>query len=98
MQLCRLYWLAEQLHRLIQRGVFMQDILTLQELPMGQMGEIVSLSEEHQNAIYHELGAGVGMTVMVLQKAVNWLVQIGYSQVDVGSNYLQHIKVKPIGI
>ena len=98
MQLCRLYWLAEQLHRLIQRGVFMQDILTLQELPMGQMGEIVSLSEEHQNAIYHELGSGVGMTVMVLQKAVNWLVQIGYSQVDVGSNYLQHIKVKPIGI
>ena len=56
------------------------------------------MSEEHQNAIYHELGAGVGMTVMVLQKAVNWLVQIGYSQVDVGSNYLQHIKVKPIGI
>ncbi|MBS5334361.1 MAG: FeoA domain-containing protein [Firmicutes bacterium] len=76
----------------------MQDIVTLQELPLGQMGEIVSLSEEHQKAIYQELGAGVGMTVMVLQKAVNWLVQIGYSQVDVGSKYLQHIKVKPIGV
>ena len=76
----------------------MQDIVTLQELPLGQMGEIVLLSEEHQKAIYQELGAGVGMTVMVLQKAVNWLVQIGYSQVDVGSKYLQHIKVKPIGV
>ena len=76
----------------------MQDIVTLQELPLGQMGEIVSLSEEHQKAIYQELGAGVGMTVMVLQKAVNWLVQIGYSQVDVGSKYLQHIKVNPIGV
>lgn len=73
----------------------MQDILTLQDLPLGQMGEIVSLSEEHQSAIYQELGAGVGMTVMILQKAVNWVVQIGYSQIDMGSKYLQHIKVKP---
>lgn len=74
----------------------MQDVLTLQELPLGQMGEIVSLSEEHQTAIYQEFGAGVGMTVMILHKAVDWLVQIGYSQMDMGSKYLQHIKVKPI--
>ena len=76
----------------------MQDIMTLQDLPMGQMGEIVSLSEEHQKAIYQEFGASVGMTVMILHKAVDWLVQIGYSQVDMGSKYLQHIKVKPIGV
>lgn len=74
----------------------MQDILALNELPMGQMGEIVSLTEEHKNALYHEYGVGVGMTVMILHKAVDWLVQIGYSQVDIGSKYLQHIKVKPI--
>lgn len=73
----------------------MQDILTLQDLPLGQMGEIVSLSEEHQNAIYQELGVDVGMTVMILQKAVNWVVQVGYSQIDMGNKYLQHIKVKP---
>ena len=74
----------------------MQDVVTLKDLPLGQMGEIVSLSEEHKNAIYQEFGAGVGMTVMILHKAVDWLVQIGYSQVDMGRKYLQHIKVKPI--
>lgn len=74
----------------------MQDILTLQDLPMGQMGEIVDLSEEHRQAIYQEFGASVGMTVMILHKAVDWLVQIGYSQVDMGSKYLKHIKVRPV--
>lgn len=76
----------------------MQDILTLQELPLGQMGEIVSLSAEHQKEIYHDLGAGVGMNVMILHKAVDWLVQIGYSQVQVGSKYLPHIKVRPVAL
>lgn len=47
----------------------MQDVLTLQDLPMGQMGEIVDLSEEHKQAIYQEFGASVGMTVMILHKA-----------------------------
>ncbi len=74
----------------------MQDVLTLQELPMGQMGEIVDFTEEHQQAIYQEFGASVGMTVMILHKAVDWLVQIGYSQVDMGSKYLKHIKVRPV--
>ena len=74
----------------------MQDVLTLQDLPMGQMGEIVDLSEEHKQAIYQEFGASVGMTVMILHKAVDWLVQIGYRQVDMGSKYLQHIKVRPV--
>ncbi len=76
----------------------MQDILALNELPMGQMGEVVSLTEEHKNALYQEYGVGVGMTVMILHKAVDWLVQIGYSQVDIGSKYLQHIKVKPVAL
>ena len=44
----------------------MQDVLTLQDLPMGQMGEIVDLTEEHRQAIYQEFGASVGMTVMIL--------------------------------
>ena len=74
----------------------MQDVLTLQELPLGQMGEIVDLSEEHRQAIYQEFGVSVGMTVMILHKAVDWLVQIGYSQVDMGSKYLKHIKVRPV--
>ena len=74
----------------------MQDVLTLQELPMGQMGEIVDLTEEHRQAIYQEFGASVGMTVMILHKAVDWLVQIGYSQVVMGSKYLKHIKVRPV--
>ena len=74
----------------------MQNELTLQEFPMGEMGEIVSLTKEHENAIYQELGIDVGMTVMILHKAVDWLVQIGYSQVDMGSKYLKHIKVRPV--
>ena len=74
----------------------MQDVLTLQDLPMGQMGEIVDLSEEHSQAIYQEFGACVGMTVMILHKAVDWLVQIGYSQEDMGCKYLKHIKVRPV--
>ena len=74
----------------------MQDVLTLQDLPMGQMGEIVDLSEEHRQAIYQEFGASVGMTVMILHKAVDLLVQIGYSQGDMRSKYLKHIKVRPV--
>ena len=74
----------------------MQDVLTLQELPMGQMGEIVDLTEEHRQAIYQEFGASVGMTVMILHKAVDWLGQIGYSQGGMGSKYLKHIKVRPV--
>lgn len=76
----------------------MQNVMLLEELPVGQMGEIVSLSEEHRHAIYQEFGAGVGMTVMILHKAVDWLVQIGYSQVTIGSQYLRHIHVKPVSV
>ncbi len=74
----------------------MQKIVTLQDLPLGQMGEIVSLSEEHRKEIYREMGADVGMNIMILHKAVDWLVQIGYSQVQIGKNHLQHIQVKPL--
>lgn len=76
----------------------MQDVMTLQELPLGQMGEIVSLSEEHQKAITQEFGASVGMTVMILCKTVDWLVQIGYSQMHMSDKYLSHIKVKPVTV
>ena len=53
----------------------MQNELTLQDFPMGEMGEIVSLTKEHETAIYQELGIDVGMTVMVLHKAVDWLIK-----------------------
>ena len=76
----------------------MQEELTLQDLPLGQMGEIISFSEELQNTIYQEFGASVGMTIMILHKAVDWLVQIGYSQMDMNRHYLEHIKVKPIAL
>ena len=65
---------------------------------MGQMGEIVDLTEEHRQAIYQEFGASVGMTVMILHKAVDWLIQVGYSQIHVGRQYLPHIKVKPVAV
>jgi len=76
----------------------MQNELTLQEFPMGEMGEIVSLTKEHETAIYKELGIDVGMTVMILHKAVDWLIQVGYTQIHVGKQYLPHIKVKPVAV
>lgn len=47
----------------------MQDVIALKDLPLGQMGEIVSLSEEHQKTILSEFGCSVGMTVMILHKS-----------------------------
>lgn len=76
----------------------MQKEVTLQEFPEGEMGEIVSLTKEHKKAIYQELGIDEGMTVMILHKAVDWLIQVGYSQIHVGKQYLPHIKVKPVGV
>lgn len=74
----------------------MSEIVNLIDLPVGQLGEIVELAEEQQTDIFQKFGAAAGMSVMILHQAVEWLVQIGYTQMHMNGEYLQKIKVKPI--
>lgn len=73
-------------------------VMTLQDLPFGQMGEIVDLSEEHKHILQQGFGIGIGMTIMHLHKAMDGLVQIGYSQLHLDKQYLKHIKVRPVSV
>lgn len=75
----------------------MSKIVDLCDFPIGELGEIADL-EEHDAVMFREFGASVGMPVIVLQKAAQWLVQIGCTQVNISKEYLQKIKVKPAGI
>ena len=74
----------------------MSQVFTLCDFPIGELGEITDL--EHDTMMFQEFGACVGMPVIVLQKAAQWLVQIGYTQINMSKEYLQKIKVKPAGI
>lgn len=78
-------------------GVYvMSKVVDLCDFPVGELGEIVDL--EQDEAIFHEFGASRGMSVVILHKAAQWLVQIGYTQVSMGWEYLNKIKVKPANI
>lgn len=74
----------------------MAEIMSLIDLPTGQLGEIVELSAEHQHDIFQQYGADKGMSIVVLNKAVDWLVQIGYNQVFMAKEHLQRIKVRTV--
>lgn len=74
----------------------MSQIVDLCDFPVGELGEIADL--EHSAVMFKEFGASIGMPVIILQKAAQWLVQIGYTQVNMSKEYLQKIKVKPAGI
>lgn len=74
----------------------MAEVMNLIDLPVGQLGEIAELPAEHQTDIFQQFGADTGMSVVVLHKAVEWLVQIGYNQVFMGKEYLHQIKVRTV--
>ena len=74
----------------------MSKVVNLLEFPLGELGEIVEL--EHHKVMFDQFGASPGMSVVILHQAVEWLVQIGYTQVTMGKEYLQKIKVKPASI
>ncbi|SMB92224.1 FeoA domain-containing protein [Desulfonispora thiosulfatigenes DSM 11270] len=73
----------------------MSEIFSLARLKVGQIGEIVELKEE---ALVHKLGIGKGMSVIVLQQAVDWLVQIGYNQLFLSKDTLNKIHVKEVNV
>lgn len=74
----------------------MSKVVDLYDFPMGELGEIVSL--EQHDTIFKEFGADLGMSIVILQKAAQWLVQIGYTQVSIGREHLKKIKVKPASL
>lgn len=73
----------------------MGEIFNLAKLKVGQIGEIVELKEEQ---LVHKFGIGKGMSVIVLQKAVDWLVQVGYNQVVLTKDMVQKIMVKEVKV
>lgn len=74
----------------------MSKIVSLCDFPIGELGEIADL--EHSAVMFKEFGASIGMPIIILHKAAQWLVQIGYTQVNMSKEYLQKIKVKPAGV
>ena len=66
----------------------MSQIVDLCDFPVGELGEIADL--EHSAVMFKEFGLSIGMPVIILQKAAQWLVQ--------SKEYLQKIKVKPAGV
>lgn len=74
----------------------MAEVMKLIDLPLGQLGEIVELSAEHKHDIFREYGADKGMSIVVLNKAVDWLVQIGYNQVFMAKEHLHRIEVRTV--
>ncbi|MFM9413104.1 FeoA family protein [Peptococcus simiae] len=66
---------------------------TLSELQEGTLGEIVAIDNE---GIFEQIGAHVGMTVVVLKRAVASLIQIGTGQLEVPQEICDHIRVVPL--
>lgn len=69
----------------------MSQIMPLLEFPEGELGEIVSLED---NDIFERYGAHVGMSIVILHKAMEYLVQVGYNQILLGQEQLRKIQVK----
>lgn len=70
----------------------MAEAISLKQLGIGELAEIVELDESCEN----QFGIDKGMSVVVLQKAVEWLVQVGYNQISLTRDMLERIKVVQI--
>ncbi len=71
----------------------MSQIMRLVDFPEGELGEIVDLEDSD---IFERYGAHVGMSIVILHKAMEFLVQIGYNQIHLGHEQLKKIFVKPV--
>lgn len=69
----------------------MSEIFNLAKLKVGQIGEVAELKEE---SLVHKLGIAKGMSIIVLQQAVDWLVQVGYNQILLSKDTINKINVK----
>lgn len=72
----------------------MVEIINLSKLKEGVVAEIV----EAEEALFHLLGITKGMSVIVLQKTVDWLIQVGYDQLVLKEEVVSKIKVKTVNI
>lgn len=71
----------------------MSDRFRLDEAQEGQLYEIVAINDEK---VSHATGANQGMSVVVLKKALQSIVQFGYSQIEIERDMLRQIVVQTI--
>lgn len=71
----------------------MSDLFRLDEAREGQLCEIVAVDDEK---VSHEIGAYKGMSVVVLKKALQSIVQFGYSQIEIERELLGKIVVQAL--
>lgn len=72
----------------------MNDMIKLSKLKEGVLAEIVDAEE----ALFNLTGIARGMSVIVLQKTVDWLVQVGADQLFLKEDVVNKIMVRPISI
>lgn len=71
----------------------MSNFFRLNEATEGELYEIVSIDDE---TISHEIGAYKGMSVVVLKKALQSIVQFGYSQIELELEQMNKIVVQAL--
>ena len=59
-------------------------------LPEGVLGEVISITSD---SIFHQIGINVGMSVVVLKKAVNSIIEVGYHQLEITHEISKNITV-----
>ena len=62
----------------------------LSDLPEGVLGEVISITSD---SIFHQIGINVGMSVIVLKKAVNSIIEVGYHQLEITHETSKNITV-----
>jgi feoA domain len=62
----------------------------LSDLPEGVLGEVISITSD---SIFHQIGINVGMSVVVLKKAVNSIIEVGYHQLEITHEISKNIMV-----
>ena len=71
----------------------MSKFFRLNEATEGELYEIVSVDDAQ---ISDEIGAYTGMSVVVLKKALQSIVQFGYSQIEMELEQMNKIVVQTI--
>lgn len=71
----------------------MSNYFRLDQVDEGKIYEIVSVEDE---AVSEKIGAYKGMSVVVLKKALQSIVQFGYSQIEVETELMKKFQVQPI--
>lgn len=67
--------------------------IELKDLPEGKMAEIVLIKND---SLIKHIGVQVGMTVLILKRAVKSFIQVGYNQLEVSQDILEQIIVREI--